>query len=290
MKKVVILGCENTHATTFLKIIEKGGFENMQIIGAYSDDGISAQKLNERFGIKVMKTFDEAVEEADGVIITARHGDKHFKYALPYIKEGKVMFIDKPITIKEDEAVLLAKKLKANNVMVTGGSSCKHLKFIQELKKQHQNVVGGKTISGFIRTPIMMNSPHGEFFFYGQHAVDMALEIYGSDIIKVRAIQNEDSVTAILMYKDFNVTLNYCESNYLYYASRNAKDSVSGSVMEVAEETPCFKQELLAFYDLLQGKNNKCDYNLFIKPVFVMNAIYRSIKSGKDEIINEYVI
>ena len=136
----------------------------------------------------------------------------------------------------------------------------------------------------------MMNSPHGEFFFYGQHAVDMALEIYGSDIIKVRAIQNEDSVTAILMYKDFNVTLNYCESNYLYYASRNAKDSVSGSVMEVTEETPCFKQELLAFYDLLQGKNNKCDYNLFIKPVFVMNAIYRSIKSGKDEIINEYVI
>ena len=208
MKKVVILGCENTHATTFLNLMKESTFKNMEVVGVYSDDGVSAQKLNKLFGVKVMEAFDEAVEEADGVIITARHGDKHFKYALPYIKQGKVIFVDKPITIKEDEAVLLLKQLKANNVLVTGGSCCKHLEYVQKLKKHHQKNDGGKTLSGFIRTPIMMNSPHGEFFFYAQHAVDMALEIYGSDIIKVRAIQNEDSVTAILMYKDFNVTLN----------------------------------------------------------------------------------
>ena len=83
------------------------------------------------------------------------------------------------------------------------------------------------------------------------------------------------------VYPEALLTVNYQLSNAMYGSVDN---------MEVTEETPCFKQELLAFYDLLQGKNNKCDYNLFIKPVFVMNAIYRSIKSGKDEIINEYVI
>ncbi len=290
MKKVVILGCENTHASTFLKIIEKGGFEEMQIIGAYSDDGVSPKKLYDRFGIPVMASFDEAVEDADGVIITARHGDKHLKYALPYLKAGKTIFMDKPITISEAEAVEFATKLKENNVAVTGGSSCKHLEFIKELKIQHLNNVDGKTLGGFIRTPIMMNSPHGEFFFYAQHAVDMALEVFGYDIQKVRAIQNEEGVTAILMYKDFNVTLYYCESNYLYYASRNATDNVAGKTMEVTEETPCFKEELLEFYNALTGKNNQVDYNLFIKPVFVMNAIYRSIKSGNDETLNEYKI
>jgi len=36
-----------------------------------------------------MKNYDDAVGKVDSVIITARHGDNHYKYAKPYLASKK---------------------------------------------------------------------------------------------------------------------------------------------------------------------------------------------------------
>ena len=47
MKKIAILGCENTHADAFIACIkEKKEFEDIQVVGVYSDDREAAEKLN----------------------------------------------------------------------------------------------------------------------------------------------------------------------------------------------------------------------------------------------------
>jgi len=119
MKKIVILGCENSHANGFLDFITKdAAFADIQVVGVYSEDTEAAKKLNEKYGVPVMERVDAAVGQVDGVIITARHGDKHYEFAKPYIPSGVPMFIDKPITINEDEAVAFMQELKENNVPV----------------------------------------------------------------------------------------------------------------------------------------------------------------------------
>ena len=40
---------------------------------------------------EIMESFDAAVGKVDGVIVTARHGGNHLKYALPYIESGVPM-------------------------------------------------------------------------------------------------------------------------------------------------------------------------------------------------------
>ena len=81
MKKVVILGCENSHADTFLKLIQTGNYPEIEVVGVYSDDRAAAEKLNSAFGVAVMDRYDQAVGQVDGVMVTARHGDNHLKYA-----------------------------------------------------------------------------------------------------------------------------------------------------------------------------------------------------------------
>ena len=122
MYKIAILGCENSHANSFLKFIYKDKlYTDIEVVGVYSEDAQAANKLNEEYGVYVAKTYDEFVGNVDGVVITACHGDKHYEFAKPYIKTGIPMFIDKPITISEKEAIELKNDLIKNNVRVCGG-------------------------------------------------------------------------------------------------------------------------------------------------------------------------
>ena len=51
--------------------------------------------------------------------------------------------------------------------------------------------------------------------------------------------------------------------------------------------TECFVRELDEFCELLRGGAQKVDYKDFIAPVFVLNAIARSLASGREEPVHE---
>ena len=111
MKKIAILGCENSHADAFLtNLRDREEFSGVQVVGVYSDDDAAARRLQEKFGVPVLSDFRDAVGKVDGILITARHGDNHYKYAKPYIESGIPMFIDKPITVSENEDSILTRK------------------------------------------------------------------------------------------------------------------------------------------------------------------------------------
>ena len=105
MYRIVMLGVENSHANNFLSLIADGRYPEIEVVGVYSDEEPAVRALNEKFGVKIMQSYDEAVGQVDGVVITARHGDNHYKYAKPYLPSGVPMFIDKPITCCGAEAV-----------------------------------------------------------------------------------------------------------------------------------------------------------------------------------------
>lgn len=290
MKKVVILGCENSHADMFLGYIAEGGYPDIEIIGVYSDDTAAAEKLSKAFGVPVMTRYDESVGQVDGVIVTARHGDLHYQYAAPYIARGAAMFIDKPITISETEAVNFMRQLRGSGVRVTGGSCCKYIDYIQQLKHEHQNGIDGKTLGGFMRAPVSVDNPYGGFFFYSQHLAEMVLEVYGHQPKAVSAFENDGKITVVFRYEEFDVTGMFVVGNFFYYASRYAENSCSGQQVEVLGSSPCFRAEFDEFYRILLGGEQVQSYEDFIAPVFVLNAIHRSLVSGQTEPVLEYTI
>ena len=74
MYKIAILGCENSHANAFLKLIRENEeySKNIEVVGIFSIYADAAQKLSEEFNVPVMATFDECVGKVDGLMITAR--------------------------------------------------------------------------------------------------------------------------------------------------------------------------------------------------------------------------
>ena len=282
MKRIAILGCENSHADAFLKCIkEKEKFRDVSVIGVYSDDSSAAEKLNEKFGVPIMESYAEAVGKIDGLVITARHGDKHYKFAKPYIESGIPMFIDKPITINEDEAVEFMRELKMRGVRICGGSSLKQDEFVRKLKNERENELGGKTLGGYVCAPYQSENEHGGFYFYAQHLVEMVCEIFGRYPMSVTARKNGSQIHVLFHYTDYDCVGLFCDRNYIYYASRMSERGTSS--FDIPATNEWFEREFCEFYKLLSGGEQTTTYKDIAAPVFIMNAIDRALKSGREE-------
>lgn len=284
MYKIAILGCENSHANNFLDfIIKEKKYPDIQVVGVYSDDAEAQQKLCDEYGVYGASSYDEFVGQLDGLIITARHGANHYKYAKPYLNDGIPMFIDKPITITEEDANEFARELKKRNIRVSGGSSCIYAALVQELKEMIKDENNGGVLGGYLRAPINPSNPYGDFFFYAQHLVEVMCEIYGYYPEKVRAEQMDSVIYCTVTYDKFQVNLTYTAQVYTYGAVLSMEHKLYGGPYTL---DGCFQKEFEAFYGLLKGDEQEKSYEDFIAPVFIMNAINRSLQSGQEERVN----
>jgi len=287
MYKIAILGCENSHANGFIEAFTGKDISDVEFVGIYSEYEEAAETLHEKYGIPIMKSADELVGKVDGILVTARHGKSHYEFAKPYIESGIPMFIDKPITVSEQEAVEFMTELKKNNIRISGGSCVPLEEHVQNLKKAVVEKTYGDIVSGYVCAPLNMDNPYGGFFFYSQHAVQIACELFGFYPDSVMAYRKNNTINCIIRYNEYDIVCELTEGSWIYSASiRCMNDFVGGSF----KLTDCFQKEYCAYHDLLNGGEQTADYKEFIAPVFVMNAIYRSLESGKEEKVNKYEV
>lgn len=285
MYKIAILGCENSHADAFLNLVLKSGtYNNIEVLGVYSDETEACEKLKNTFGVYIAKSYDEFVGKVDGIVITARDGRNHYKYAKPYIKSGIPMFIDKPITSDEEEALVFMKELRDNGCKVVGGSSCVHAELVKSLAKTVAETPVEKVLGGYLRAPISLVNNYGNFFFYSQHLVQVMLHIFGFYPKTVRATQNGSVVSVLVRYDNFDVTAQFTNTSWQYAATVNTEKEFLGGTYPVNGEL--YAPEFKEFYDILEGGEQPCSYRQFIAPVAVICAIVRALESGNEEAVN----
>ena len=289
MKRIAILGCENSHADAFLACIrDRAEFSDIEVVGIYSNESDAAARLHQSFGVPILEHYADAVGKIDGLVITARHGDNHYKYAAPYIDSGIPMFIDKPITNHEEEAILFMRELREHSVRISGGSSLKQDSLVQTLAKEARDKVGGGTIGGYVRAPYEGESPYGGFFFYAQHLIEIVCEIFGRHPASVSARKTAEQIQVIFHYEGYDVLGLFCNNNYYYHACLMSERGASGG--EIVATGEWFEREFNEFCKLLAGGEQQVSYEEFIVPVFIMNAISRSLASGKEEKVGEVVL
>ena len=286
MYRIAILGCENSHANQFLNKIKSDEYKDkIQVVGVYSDERQASQKLSDEFGVEVAESYDAFVGKIDALVITARHGDNHYKYAKPYLDSNIPMFIDKPITCTESEAKQFRGELEKRGVRVCGGSACIFAEHIRDLASAVKEARYGKTFGGYFRAPIVLDSPFGGFFFYAQHLVQIVSTVFGYYPDSVTAEQVGEAVNCTLRYGDsIDVNLCYTHNMWSYYAGINCEGGFFGDIFECAGT---FDLEFEEFYSLLLGGEQRQSYEEFFAPVYTINALYRALQSGKREKVNK---
>jgi len=278
MYRIAILGCENSHANNFLRLIADGHYPEIEVIGIYSNEPAAVQKLHDTFGTPILDDYTDAVGLVDGIMITARHGDNHYKYARPYMDAGIPMFIDKPITCDETEAVAFMREAREKGVRLCGGSTCAALAETLALAEDVRTQACGTLRGGAVVSPLHTDSPYGGFYFYAQHLIEIMTTIFGEDIRAIHTDRRTDLLTFTARYDTYSVQATYVEHAGYYSASVYGSKSVRNEILHFTPDSFC--HEMNDMLDLLRGGDMKKSYESFIYPVFVMNTILRANASG----------
>ena len=285
MKKIAILGSENSHCWLFASVLSplKGDkrYPDIELVGIYGENGeagvdISMEEIPKMSSCtNFTHDKDAFLEDVDAVMITARDGAKHLELAESYIKKGIPVWIDKPITRSTEDVLKLVKMAKEYGAVLSGGSSLefdKHVLDFARFIKSAENIQGGH-----ITAPANMDNPYGGFWFYTQHLVAMITTVFGIEMKSVRAINNGSSVNAIYDYGDFSVTA-YYGSGYsiTVYTGIN---QVKSEVFELPYEF--FMPELDTFVEVIRtGKADKSTKD-YVAPVYILEATVKAFETGE---------
>jgi Predicted dehydrogenases and related proteins len=297
MKKIGIVGSDNSHAYHFAEIINnKNEYEGKTYFSDYIVShifGVEEEVTRDRAEKAGIANIVESVEgmlgEVDAVIVVFRHGDLHLGYALPFVKAGIPVFIDKPFTIKAEDTIELINTAKENNTLITGGSTLKYLDEVIEirslLKSKEDIDTDGKYLStGMVSYQIYDKEEYGGIHFYGPHTVETALFLFGYDVRKVYASKTNKNIIAILKYDVFQIVLNFM------YSCGGLRINIIGEDLFINKEiddSDDYKKGMIGFARTLEKGQSDLTSEQILMPVVVLNAIDKSLNTGIEVDISE---
>ena len=279
MKKIRIafLGTENSHVYCFCRVMcGNPAYEDIEIVGAYGpDEEANKQLLDAGYISYFAKTPDEFLGKVDAVVVTARHGDLHYEYAMPYLKAGVHAFIDKPFTVDLAKAEEMFRVAEQTGAHMCGGSS---VRFLEEIRPLKRFVEKNKVVCGHVAAPVDMVNEYGGFYFYSSHLAEMTLRIFGYDPIEVTAQVCNNHVTVLTRYENYIVTNQFVDGCYKYHGLLINQNGIYERNIDISL---IFKHECEEFATMLRTGGMKYSYEQLVAPVYYLNAVYESYMTGK---------
>ena len=94
--------------------LEFGGYK---IVAAYPQGSLDIESSTSRIpgyieevkkrGVEIVDSIQELLEKVDVVLLETNDGRRHLEQAIPVLKAGKTMFIDKPITASLENSIAI---------------------------------------------------------------------------------------------------------------------------------------------------------------------------------------
>lgn len=208
-RRVGIIGLDTSHSTAFTKALNDPAagaeFLGYRVTAAYprgsNDIKSSVDRIPgyteevKKLGVEIVDSIAELLKKVDVVLLETNDGRLHLEQALPVLKAGKRMFIDKPIAASLSDTIAIFDAAGQYNVPVFSASS---LRYIGGAKEIAGGSVG-KVLGADVYSPATLEKTHPDLFWYGVHGVETLFTVMGTGCKSVVRIytENTDLVTGI---------------------------------------------------------------------------------------------
>lgn len=281
MYRIGLVGSENSHARAFAKVFSQDSdFSDLVVTAVCGSEGREkSEKVREYFpDAVIVDRPEEMLPLVDAVMITSRDGIFHYPYAKIFLEAGKPAFVDKPFTVDPEEARALIALAKEKKLPLCGGSSLKCCPDTVMLGERRRHL-GANIRSGFASAPLQPDSPYSGFYFYASHLVELCLAVFGWEPEAVTAVQASSGMTVIFHYDGFDAVCSYTPGCYRYFVQLTGEDNVLEA--KELDLEPAYRLEAEEFAVMLRTGVMPYSYEQLTEPVFCMNSIEESCKTGK---------
>lgn len=211
-KRIGMIGLDTSHSVAFTKTFndanagpEYGGYK---VVAAYpkgSNDIESSVKripgyIEEvkKYGVTIVDSIKDLLREVDVVLLETNDGRLHLEQAIPVMKAGKTLFIDKPMAAFLPDVIAIFNEAKKYNVPVFSSSSLRFGPSVQAIVQgKAGNVLGADVFS-----PAHLEKTHLDFSWYGIHGVEMLYTVMGTGCKSVSRTHTADSDVVVGLWGD----------------------------------------------------------------------------------------
>ncbi len=211
-KRVGMIGLDTGHSVAFIKSLNDplagnkyGGYK---VVAAYPKGTENIEKWKKKIpeftaeikkqGVEIVESIDEVLKKTDVVLLTCIDGNKHLEQALPVLKAGKPLFIDKPFAGSLSDAFAIVEAAKQYNVPMFSSSSLRYIDGVKEIAEgKFGKVIGAETYS-----PAHIEEHHPDLFWYGVHGVEILFTIMGTGCKSVKRTFTEDTDIVVGVWDD----------------------------------------------------------------------------------------
>ena len=284
MVKIGIVGSDNSHAIAFSKLCNvAGGEDGLRVRGA---------RVTHLFGVDQARNAEvaaagriphivadpkEMIGRVDAVLVVFRHGDLHRPHALPFLRAGIPTFVDKPLACKVADAKRLVSAAGTSGTPLTSFSTVRFapdtVKVVKAVRQQ------GPAAGGAVFGPADPDSQYGGLIFYGIHAVEVMLEVFGYDVASVRAMRTAAGVVADCLYRDGAVvSLQFLRQARGFGVLAHTR---KGHVYQELDLSTCYRDGFRVFFRMFKTGAWPLAAGQLVRPVEVMAAIVKAYQTDR---------
>jgi predicted dehydrogenase len=197
-----MIGLDTSHVPAFAKLFNNattGELARIKVVAGYpggTDIPASRDRIKgfteqlRKMDVEIIDTIPQLLEKVDVVLLESVDGRIHLEEAIPVIKAGKPLFIDKPVAGSLADAVAIYELAQRHKVPVFSASSLRFHEGIQTLANSDQlGTIAGAATWG----PCTYQEGTPDMFFYGVHGIEPLFVLMGTGCETVARIQTDDT-------------------------------------------------------------------------------------------------
>ncbi|RPD42768.1 Gfo/Idh/MocA family protein [Chitinophaga barathri] len=213
--RIGIIGCDSSHAVAFAKSFNSptpvAGLEGFKVMAAFAEASPDIENNLKRLpgfveelkklGVEMTGSIDDLITKVDVIMVESNDGRPHLRQALPALKAGKKVFIDKPLAASLAEGMAIFDASRKYNAPVFSASSLRYM-------ESAQAVVGGsvgKVLGADTFSPCHLEKTHPDIFWYGIHGVETLFTVMGPGCKSVTRTQTENAEVIVGVWEDGRV-------------------------------------------------------------------------------------
>lgn len=297
--KIGIIGFDTSHVTAFTKHLNDvndpyyvtggkvvAGYPSFSpdLEASYSRVDGFTKELTEKWGVKLVPSIKKLLNEVDAVLLESVDGRRHLKEALPVIKSGKPLFIDKPMAASFKDTKKIAALAKQYNCPIFSSSS---LRYEHNLINLRQDKELGAIIGCDAFSPALLNPTNPGLFWYGIHGVEILYSFMGAGCQKLFSKYTEGTHVVVGEWKDGRIgtVRGLRKGAYSYGATVFGTNKVVQATY--AEDIPIYAQLIKEIISFFQTGKSPIPIEETLEMMKFMQAAMLSEKKGKEVFLSQ---
>lgn len=211
-QRIGIIGLDTSHSTAFTKALYDAKntetFGGFKVVAAYprgsNDIASSVERISgytaevQKMGVEIVGSIEELLPKVDFVLLETNDGRLHLEQALPVLKAGKRMFIDKPMAASLADSIAIFNAARKYNVTIFSSSSLRYVTGMDDV------ISGkiGKVTGAEAYSPAKLEKTHPDLFWYGIHGVETLFTAMGTGCQSVFRISNAGTDVVVGTWND----------------------------------------------------------------------------------------